>query len=144
MTISAPRWDMTNVYPSLESKEFKNAVKEYAGLLDKFEKFYKSKLIKASAKTKSKELGALLGKAVDQFNAIYELGGTINAYIESFVTTDSRNKTANRLLSELEQVQVRQRNLGTQFSAWVGTLGKKLDESLVTNPSAKAHAFALK
>lgn len=144
MTISAPRWDMTNVYPALESKEFKNAVKEYNSLLDKFEKFYKSKLTKASAKTKSKELGALLGKAVDQFNAIYELGGTINAYIESFVTTDSRNKTANRLLSELEQVQVRQRNLGTQFSAWVGTLGKKLDEAVGTNPSAKAHAFGLK
>ena len=144
MTISAPRWDMTNVYPSLESKEFKNAVKEYSALLDKFEKFYKSKLTKASAKTKSKELGALLGKAVDQFNAIYELGGTLGAYIEAFVTTDSRNKTANRLLSELEQVQVRQRNLGTQFSAWVGTLGKKLDEAVATNPSAKAHAFGLK
>ncbi|MFN8426963.1 MAG: M3 family oligoendopeptidase [Anaerolineales bacterium] len=144
MTISAPRWDMTNVYPSLESKEFKNAVKEYSGLLDKFERFYKSKLTKASAKTKSKELGALLGKAVDQFNAIYELGGTLGAYIEAFVTTDSRDKTANRLLSELEQVQVRQRNLGTQFSAWVGTLGKKLDEAVITNPSAKAHAFGLK
>lgn len=144
MTISAPRWDMTNVYPSLESKEFKNAVKEYAGLLDKFEKFYKSKLTKASAKTKSKELGALLGKAVDQFNAIYELGGTISAYIESFVTTDSRDKTANRLLSEFEQVQVRQSNLVTQFRAWVGTLGKKLDEAAATNPSSNSHAFTLK
>ncbi|HMS01206.1 MAG TPA: M3 family oligoendopeptidase [Anaerolineales bacterium] len=144
MTIFAPRWDMTNVYPSLESKEFKNAMKEYNSLLDKFEKFYKTKLTKASAKTRSKELGALLGKAVDQFNAIYELGGTLSAYIESFVTTDSRDKTANRLLSELEQVQVRQRILGTQFSAWVGTLGKKLDEAVATNPSAKAHAFGLK
>ncbi|RIK31232.1 MAG: oligoendopeptidase F [Anaerolineae bacterium] len=144
MTISAPRWDMTNVYPSLESKEFKNAMKDYISLLDKFEKFYKSKLTKASAKTKSKELGALLGKAVDQFNAIYELGGTISAFIESFVTTDSRDKTANRLLSEYEQVRVRQSNLNTQFSAWVGTLGKKLDEAVATNPSAKAHAFGLK
>lgn len=144
MTISAPRWDMTNVYPSLESKEFKNAMKEYSGLLDKFEKFYKSKLTKASAKTKSKELGALLGKAVDQFNAIIELSGTIESYIYSFVTTNSRDKTANRLLSEFEQVQVRQNNLVTQFRAWVGTLGKKLDEAVATNPSAKSHAFTLK
>ena len=144
MTISAPRWDMTNVYPSLESKEFKNAMKEYKNLLDKFEKFYKSKLTKASAKTKSKELGALLGKAVDQINAIYELSGTINAFIYSFVTTDSRDKTANRLLSEFEQVQVRQSNLSTKFSAWVGMLGKKLDTAVTTNPVAKAHAFGLK
>lgn len=144
MTISAPRWDMTNVYPSLESKEFKNAMKEYKNLLDKFEKFYKSKLTKVSAKTKSKELGALLGKSVDQFNAIYELSHTIEAYIFAFVTTDSRDKTAMRLLSEFEQVQVRQSNLSTQFSAWVGKLGKKLDEAVTTNPSAKSHAFGLK
>ena len=73
MTISAPRWDLTNVYPSLESKEFQNAVKEYKSLLDKLEKFYKSKISKATAKTSVKELGSLLGKSVDQFNAIYEL-----------------------------------------------------------------------
>ncbi len=144
MTISAPHWDLTNVYPSLESKEFQNAVKEYKGLLDKLEKFYKSKISKASAKTSSKELGDLLGKSVDQFNAIYELSGTIDAYISSFVTTNSRDKTAMRLLSELEQVQVRQSNLSTQFSAWVGTLGRKLDQAITTNPSAKAHTFTLK
>ena len=144
MTISAPRWDMTNVYPSLESKQFKNAVKEYKSLLDKLERFYKSKLSKASAKTPSKKLGSLLGKSVDQFNAIEELGGTISAYIQSFVTTDSRDKTAMRLLSEYEQVRVRQSNLSMQFSAWVGTLGKKLDKAVATNPSAKAHAFTLK
>lgn len=144
MTVSAPRWDMTNVYASLESKEFKSAMKKYKSLLDTFEKFYKSKLSKASAKTNSKELGSLLGKSVEQFNAIVELGGTISAYIESFVTTDSRDKTANRLLSEFEQVQVRQSNLVTQFSAWVGTLGKKLDQAVLTNPSAKSHTFTLK
>ncbi len=144
MTVSAPRWDLTNVYPSLESTEFKNAMQEYNRLLDTFARFYKSKLSKASAKTKSKELGTLLGNAVDQFNAMYELSGTINAYIYSFVTTDSRDKTAMRLLSEFEQAGVRQSNLSTQFSAWVGKLGKKLDEAVITNPSAKAHAFSLK
>ena len=51
MTVSAPRWDLTNVYPSLESKEFQNAVKEYKSLLDKLERFYKSKISKAGAKT---------------------------------------------------------------------------------------------
>jgi len=144
MTISAPRWDLTNVYPSLESKEFKNAVKEYKSLLDKLERFYKSKLSKASAKTSPKELGSLLGKSVDQFNAIAELSGTINAYIYSFVTTNSRDKTAMRLLSEYEQIEVRQSKITTQFRAWVGKLGRKLDQAIEKNPSAEAHAFTLK
>jgi pepF/M3 family oligoendopeptidase len=144
MTISAPRWDLTNVYPSLESKEFQNAVKNYRGLLDKFEKFYKNQISKASAKTSLKELGSLLGKAVDQFNAIFELSGTIEAYIYSFISTDSRDKTAMRLYSEFEQIQVRQSKLITQFRAWVGKLGGKLDRAIEINPSAKAHAFTLK
>ena len=29
MTVSAPRWDLSNVYPSLESKEFKAAIEDY-------------------------------------------------------------------------------------------------------------------
>lgn len=144
MTISAPRWDLTNVYPSLESKEFKNAVKEYKNLLGKFEKFYKSKISKADKKTSAKELGVLLGKSVEQFNAILELSGTLSAYIYSSVSTDSRNKTAVRLLSELEQIEVRQAKLNTQFRAWVGMLGDKLDKAIETNPSAKAHAFMLR
>ena len=99
MTITSARWDLTNVYPSLESKEFQDAIKDYKGLLNKLEKFYKGKISKASAKTSSKELGTLLGRSVDQFNAIAELSGTIEAYIYSFVSTDSHNKAAMRLLS---------------------------------------------
>ncbi|HEX5943339.1 MAG TPA: hypothetical protein VFY66_13745, partial [Anaerolineales bacterium] len=144
MTISAPRWDLTNVYPSLESPEFQNAIKKYKSLLDKLEKFYKSKISKANPKTSVKELGTLLGQSVDQFNAIYELSVTIEEYIYSFIATNSRDKTAMRLYSEFEQVHVRQSNLITQFRAWVGKLGDKLDKAIETNPTAKAHAFTLK
>ena len=38
MTISAPRWDMTNVYPSLKSKEFKSHLK-YQIQLDEMEDY---------------------------------------------------------------------------------------------------------
>ncbi|HZM22665.1 MAG TPA: M3 family oligoendopeptidase [Anaerolineales bacterium] len=144
MTISAPRWDLTNVYPSLESKEFNNAVKEYKSLLNKLEKFYKSKISKSNGKTSAKELGALLGKSVDQFNDIAELSGTIEAYIYSFISTNSKDKTAMRVYSEFEQAQVQQSKLNTQFRAWIGKLGDKLDKAIDKDPSAKSHAFTLK
>ena len=38
MTISAPRWDLTNVYPSLESKEFQNGIKKYKKMLDELDR----------------------------------------------------------------------------------------------------------
>ncbi len=143
MTVSAPRWDMTNVYPSLDSKQFKTAVKKYKAELDALEAFFK-KAGKADSKTDPKKLGKLLGESVDRFNAIFELSGTIGPFISSFVTTDSRNKEAMRTLSEFEQMSVQASILNTKFQAWVGKLGKPaVKKAAKTNPSAKAHKFAL-
>jgi pepF/M3 family oligoendopeptidase len=143
MTISAPRWDMTNVYPSLESKEFKSAIKKYKSMLDEMEVFYK-KASKADSKTEPKKLGKLLGESVDRFNALFELSNTILPYIESFVTTDSRNRAAMRALSEFEQMSVQASILNTKFQAWIGKLGKApVKKAAKTNTSAKTHEFTL-
>ncbi len=143
MTISASRWDMTNVYPSLESKEFKTAIKKYKSLLDEMEAFFK-KAGKADARTEPKKLGKLLGESVDRFNALFELSNTIKPYIDSFVTTDSRDKDAMRALSEFEQMSVLASILNTKFNTWVGKLGKAaVKKAAKTNESAKAHEFTL-
>jgi len=144
MTTSAPRWDLTNVYPSLESKEFQSAIKKYKKLLNELETFVAEKVTRTNAKTDAKKLGKLLGESVDRFNQIETLAGTLGAYISSFVTTDSRDKTAARLLSEFEQINARQAKAVTQFRAWIGALGSKLDKAIETNASAKVHAFTLK
>ena len=106
MTISATRWDLTNVYPALASKEFKNAVKKYKKQLDELETFFIKNISKANSKTDSKKLGKLLGESVDRFNALFELAGTVEPFIYSFISTDSRNKDAMRALSEFEQMSV--------------------------------------
>ena len=143
MTVSAPRWDLTNVYPSLDSKKFKNAVKKYKSSLDDLEAFHK-KASKADSKTDPKKLGRLLGEVVDRFNALYTLSGTMAPYIYSFVSTDSRDKEAMRALSEYEQMSVQASILDTKFQAWVGKLGKSaIKKAARTDSSAKNHLFAL-
>jgi pepF/M3 family oligoendopeptidase len=143
MTISAPRWDMTNVYPSLESKEFKSAVKKYKTLLDETEGFLK-KAGKADSKTDAKKLGKLLGESADRFNELFELSNTIGPFIYAYVTTDSRNKIAMRALSEFEQMSVQASVLNTKFQAWAGKLGKAaVKKAAKTNAAAKAHKFVL-
>ena len=63
-------------------------------MLDELETFLAQKVSKTNAKTEAKKLGKVLGEAVDRFNAISELSGTIGSYIYSFISTDSRDKTA--------------------------------------------------
>ncbi len=143
MAAKAPRWDMTNVYPSLDSKQFKNAIKKYNAELGELEIFLQ-KAVKANSKTDAKKLGKLFGEAMERFNALFTLSGTISPYIYSFVSTDSRNKEAMRALSAFEQMSVRASVLNTQFQAWTGALGQTaIKKAAKMNASAKSHEFAL-
>jgi pepF/M3 family oligoendopeptidase len=144
MTVSAPRWDLSNVYPSLESDEFKAAVESYKKQVAALEKFFKNKLSKTDAKTKAKELAPLIAKAIDQINKIQTLSSTIVPFIYSYVTTDSRNKVAMKTLSEFEQASLPMNQLMTQFTAWLGKIAPKLDKVVASNQSAAAHAFMLR
>lgn len=144
MSVSAPRWDLSNVYPSLDSQEFKAAIEDYKNQVAAFEKFFNKKLSKTGAKTKAKELAPLIGKAIDQINKIQSLSSTIAPFIYSYVTTDSHDKLAMKTLSEFEQASLPMSQLLTRFTAWLGTIAPKLDKAIERNKSAAAHAFMLR
>lgn len=144
MTTPIPHWDLSNVFPALESKEFEAAVASVKSQIDELEKYFAERVSKTDANTPVKELAVTVGGAIDRFNAMYDLAGTIRAYIHSFVSTNSRDKAAMKKLSEFEQVGVRMQNLSTQFQAWVGKLSPVLETVIGANESAKAHAFALR
>lgn len=144
MSVSAPRWDLSNVYPSLDSQEFKAAIEDYKNQVAAFEKFFNKKLSKTGAKTKAKELAPLIGKAIDQINKIQSLSSTIAPFIYSYVTTDSHDKLAMKTLSEFEQASLPMSQLLTRFTAWLGTISPKLDKAIAHNKSAAAHAFMLR
>jgi pepF/M3 family oligoendopeptidase len=144
MSVSAPRWDLSNVYPSLDSKEFKAAVEDYKKQVAALEKFFKNKLNKANARTKAGDLAPLVGKSIDQINKIQSLSATIVPFIYSFVTTDSRNKQAMKALSEFEQASLPMNQLMTLFTAWVGQLAPKIDQIVRESKSAKEHEFMLR
>jgi len=144
MTISAPRWDLSNVYPSLESREFKAAVDDYKKQVAALERFFRNKLSKADARTKVKDLASLVGKAIDQINSIQTLSATIVPFIYSYVSTNSRNKVAMKTLSEFEQASLPMNQLLTRFKAWLGKVGPKLGQVIQNNKSAATHAFMLR
>ena len=100
MSIPAPRWDLTNVYPSLESEEFKEAIEGFKTKVADLEDYFVEVVNKADENAPPDQLGPILGEVVEHFNDIYTLSSTIEPYIYSFVSTDSHNKTATRVLSE--------------------------------------------
>ncbi len=143
MSTPIPRWDLSNVYPSLESPEFEAAIADAKAQIEAMQE-YVSRASRADASTPKAELAALLGEGVDRSNKLWELIGTLWPYISSFVSTNSRDTLAMKKFSEFQQMMVPAQTLGTQFQSWVGSLAAVLDEVIPLNESARAHAFNLK
>jgi oligoendopeptidase F len=141
---SPSRWDLSNVFPSLESKEYEAAFAEMKSRIDGLESFFNEKVAKTDAGTPVKELASLAREAIDGFNLLQELAGTLRAYIQSFVATDSHNTPAMKKMSEFQVVGVRMQVLGNQFQAWLGKIAPVLEQVIAADPVATAHAFPLR
>jgi pepF/M3 family oligoendopeptidase len=144
MTTPAPRWDLTNVYPSLESDEFKAAVDDFKKQTSDLDDYFVEVVKKTDVDTPPEQLGPIVSEVVDRFNSAYELAGTIDPYIASFTTTNSRDKLAARIESEFEQAYLPLRHLHVQLKGWLGKIAPALDKSFEYGKAAKAHAFMLK
>ena len=144
MSIPAPRWDLTNVYPSLESTEFKSAFASFNTKVADLGDYFLEVVSKTNPNTPPDQLGLIIGEVIERFNDVYRLSGTLEPFIYSFVSTDSHNKTATRALSEYEQARLPLQNLNVQLKAWLGKVAPTLEPSLEHSAPAKEHAFMLK
>jgi pepF/M3 family oligoendopeptidase len=138
-----PHWDMTVVYPSLESPEFaegfRTVIQEITDLSRLFDACHVAQQAPAP-------LDATIVEAFEQviarYNAVLADVHTMRSYLTSFVTTNSRDTLAQARLSELEQHAVLLSQLGTRFTAWIGSLD--VEALIARSAAARAHAFALR
>jgi oligoendopeptidase F len=144
-----PHWDLSNVYPGLESSAFKQAVSRLKSELDKMDDYLgQHEISRGGAKPANDEqLAEVIGGYLDRMNDLLRLSGTLNAYVHSFVSTDSYNTTAKRLESELEKLGVRLERQGVLFQGWLRTITEDpqaLPAALELEGSAQEHAFFLR
>jgi pepF/M3 family oligoendopeptidase len=144
-----PHWDLSNVYPDLESQGFRDAVSGAKAKLDDMDEYMsKHQISRAGARPGSaKELAEVISGYLRRMNDLIRLFGTLEAYVHSFVSTDSYNTTAKRLESELEVLGVRLERQGVFFQGWVRTIAEDpqaLPAALEHDGSVREHAFFLK
>jgi len=138
-----PRWDLTNVYPSLSSAQFKADTERHIQLLTALETQL-SELEKLDSNSDAALVGRGLNQLLNDVNEFILLESTMGAYIHSFVSTDSFNQEAMRKLSEFEQVAVRSEKLETRLRAWAGKIAPLLTQITAKPGAAQEHAFFLK
>jgi pepF/M3 family oligoendopeptidase len=144
MISAPPRWDVSNVFPGLESPEFEAAVQSVGEQTAGLEGLLQEKAAALGEDAPLAEQAALVGELIERFNAVAELTATVRAYIFAFVSTDSRNNLARRRMSEFQQVMLRLEITSIQFRSLLRRLAPRLEDIIAADPRAQAHAFFLR
>jgi pepF/M3 family oligoendopeptidase len=144
-----PHWDLTNVYPGLESEELRESIEQARSRLDELHQYLETHSIARGGPCPvgAAELAEVIGGFLDRTNTLLRQIGTLRSYLHSFVSTDSYNMTARKLVSELEPMMVRLERLGVRFQGWIGTVAEQEEvftAALEQDGPAAEHAFYLR
>lgn len=138
-----PRWDVSTVFPSLESAEFQAATAAHAkNINDLTTLFDQMQIGYAEQIDVDADVVERYETVVQKMGDVQEQSGTLRAYIYSFVSTDSRNEHAAASLSEMQNRMVAASILGTRFNHWIGALD--VEALIEQSEIAREHAFLLR
>ena len=143
MSETLPHWDVSVIYPSLESPEYEDGFGALVLVLDDVESlFERNALDKQELTPFDQAIVPVFEQALGGLNRVLAQMTVLEGYIYAFVSTNSRDQVAQRELSKVEQQGVRLSVLLTRFTAWIGSLDV---ESLIQHSEAAAsHAFFLR
>jgi pepF/M3 family oligoendopeptidase len=142
-TNALPRWDLSNVYPGLDSGEFEEALAELRAELDRLDRYLDDNHVSRTAAPLPVDLAVVTAGYLDLMNAAQRLYATLRFYTWSFVTTDSYNDLAKRRNSEIEMLGARLEQDGMRFQGWLGVHRDALPAAVGADPVLKSHSFHL-
>ena len=139
-----PHWDMTVVYPSMDSPEFAEGFSSVVHDINDLAKLFDTHQIMKQASPPSLDDHTVQAfeTVIQRYNAVLEAKRTLSAYITCFVTTNSHDTLAQARLSELQQSGVVLAQLSARFTAWIGSLD--VETLIERSQVAREHAFMLR
>jgi len=139
-----PRWDLSNVYRSLDDDALARDLVWVDQRTRDLTDFMDEMHVRASEPVNPASLAATLDGYLTRANDLIRRYQTIGAYIRSFVSTDSFNAEARRMLSQVEPAGVALQQIGTRFDVWLGTLGDALEAAIAHGGETGGHGFYLR
>lgn len=137
-----PRWDVSEIYPGLESPEFAEGFAATLARIDALAALFDREGVGPGGTASGADVTARFERALAAYDAVLDEVETLNSYLYAFTTTDSRDETAEARTAELEAKQVVLAKLHTRWDAWIG--GLDLDALVAASPVAAANEYPLR
>ena len=138
-----PYWDLTTIYPGIDSTAFTNDFSRVIDDIDQLAQLFDAYSIgEQPAAALNDQTVQAFDVVIVRYNGLLEVSRTLSAYLVCLVSTNSQDTQAQAKLSELQQSSVLLAQLGTRLTAWIGSLDV---ENLIARSSlANDHAFMLR
>ncbi len=138
-TETLPHWQLTTIFPGLDSPEYQRAKAEFEKGISALERFMDVQRIRGGGPTipETEVFEALL----EQLNALYQDVADLSAYHTGFIATDAFNDRAQAERSSLQPLTSRLNTLSKRATAWFG--GLELEPLLERSQVAREHRFLL-
>lgn len=138
-----PHWDMTVVYPSMESQEFARGYSSVVQDIDELAHLFDMRHIDGQPTAPLSDATIKTFETIiERFNVVLEATSTLSTYIMCFITTNTQDSLAQAKMSELQKSLVTLRQLGTRLTAWIGSLN--VDALIDRSTVAREHAYMLR
>jgi len=144
MVTTPPRWDLSNVYSGLDSPDLAKDIEWVKTATEDIRLLHQDEMVKVDAGSSLETINQAVSTMVDRMNILLEKATTIQAYLHSFIATDSFNQQAMQLYSQFDKVMVSIQKISVMNQAWVGKFKEILPDVLALGNSAETHAFPLK
>jgi oligoendopeptidase F len=132
-----PRWDVTDVFPSLTSREFSDATESFGASVARLGALYDLHHVGAD----NTDPGGV-DEVLDATNAVRDESQRIGVYVLSVTSTNSFDANGQRAQSELRDIDASVGQLVARFTAWVGACGAAA--MIGSGPVAAEHAWPLR
>lgn len=137
-----PHWDMTVVYPGLDSPEFDQGFASFIQQIADLVKLFDESGIQAQPATDLTDaIISAFERATRRYNSVLEEATTLGAYLCCFVTTNTQDTLAQARYSEFQQQDSKLSLLHIRYIAWLGSLD--VDMLISRSALAREHAYIL-
>jgi pepF/M3 family oligoendopeptidase len=139
---SLPRWDVSEYFPSLDSREYTAAHEQLGAEVSRLGALYDRHDVRGGPHQLDDAAVAAYDEVLDATNAVREQAGLLQAYAYAFVSTDATDAEAQRAYSRLEREGAELTKLGARFEAWIASLGA--DDLIERSEAAASHAWPMR
>ena len=135
-----PTWDMTTIYPAVDSPEYEASVAEVKRKIAALE----SRLDEAEQvrDTSGGAVVAAFDAVMAELESVISLVYLNVSFLYGYIAVDSRNDLAQGRMSELQIILTGLSKASTRFTAWVGTLD--VEDLLQGSVVARDHEYMVR